>query len=77
MSNIKLKAAENAMVHVGARVNTAVAAMRRRSDEGQGAVEYVGVIVLVAIIIAALVGSGVGGTIADGLTRRVGEILGG
>ncbi|MFI1469607.1 hypothetical protein [Streptomyces wuyuanensis] len=77
MSNITLKAATNARVYVGSWAKTTVEAMQRRGDKGQGAVEYVGVIVLVALIIAALVGSGVAETIADGLTQRVGEILGG
>ncbi|MEV6781875.1 hypothetical protein [Streptomyces sp. NPDC051098] len=51
--------------------------MKERRDEGQGAVEYVGVIVLVALIIAALVGSGVATDIATGLKTKVTEILSG
>ncbi|GGK15167.1 hypothetical protein GCM10011583_53950 [Streptomyces camponoticapitis] len=77
MSNVTLKAATNAKLSVGTWANTAVAAMKRRSDKGQGAVEYVGVIVLVALIIAAIVGSGVADEIAGGLSEKVGEILGG
>ncbi|WP_330174913.1 hypothetical protein OG875_16015 [Streptomyces sp. NBC_01498] len=77
MSNVTLKAATNAKLYVGSWANTAVTAMKRRSDKGQGAVEYVGVIVLVALIIAAIVGTGVDETIADGLTTTVEEILGG
>ncbi|MFC8827609.1 hypothetical protein ACFT9I_19970 [Streptomyces sp. NPDC057137] len=77
MSNVTLRAATNARLSVGTWVNTAVAAMRRLGDKGQGAVEYVGVIVLVALIIAAIVGSDVDDAIADGLTSTVGEILGG
>ncbi|MFE1960052.1 hypothetical protein [Streptomyces sp. NPDC059479] len=77
MSNITLKAAAATKVYVGTWANTAVTAMKARRDKGQGAVEYVGVIVLVALIIAALVGSGVAETIANGLTTTVGEILGG
>ncbi|MEU4128678.1 hypothetical protein ACIOWI_07855 [Streptomyces sp. NPDC087659] len=77
MSNITLKAATNARVYVGSWAKTTVEAIQRRGDKGQGAVEYVGVIVLVALIIAALVGSGVADTIATGLTTKVGEILGG
>ncbi|MFI5757349.1 hypothetical protein [Streptomyces sp. NPDC051569] len=77
MSNITLKAATATKLYVGTWANTAVKTMKSRSDKGQGAVEYVGVIVLVALIIAALVGSGVADTIATGLTTKVGEILGG
>ncbi|WP_330173858.1 hypothetical protein OG875_09915 [Streptomyces sp. NBC_01498] len=77
MSNVTLKAATNAKLYVGSWANTAVTAMKRRSDKGQGAVEYVGVIVLVALIIAAIVGTGVDETIANGLTETVDGILSG
>ncbi|MEU0281307.1 hypothetical protein ACIOGX_24325 [Streptomyces sp. NPDC088147] len=75
MSNITLKAATNAKLYVGTWANTAVTAMKRRSDKGQGAVEYVGVIVLVALIIVAIVGTGVAEDIATGLSDKVSEIL--
>ncbi|TFE53900.1 hypothetical protein E3E14_08805 [Streptomyces sp. ICN441] len=77
MLNITRRTATNARVHVGNWAKTTAEAIRRRGDRGQGAVEYVGVIVLVALIIAALVGSGVAETIANGLTTQVGNILGG
>ncbi|MFG2757488.1 hypothetical protein [Streptomyces wuyuanensis] len=77
MSNITLKAATNARVYVGSWAKTTVEAIQRRGDQGQGAVEYVGVIVLVALIIAALVGSGVAESIASGLSNKVNEIIGG
>ncbi|WP_329147622.1 hypothetical protein OG275_24575 [Streptomyces niveus] len=69
MSKVALKAATH--------VKVSVKAMRRRSDKGQGTVEYVGVLVLVSLIIAAIVGSGVDESIAEGLSNTVGEILGG
>lgn len=71
------KAARQAKLSVATWVNTAVTAMRRRSDRGQGTVEYVGVLVLVSLIIAAIVGSGVDESIAEGLSSTVDEILGG
>ncbi|WP_405612966.1 hypothetical protein [Streptomyces sp. NBC_01508] len=77
MSNVTLKAATNVKLYVGTWANTAVTAMKRRSDRGQGAVEYVGVIVLVALIIAAIVGSGVAEDIGTGLSDTVTEILSG
>ncbi|MFI2289396.1 hypothetical protein [Streptomyces niveus] len=67
------KVAPKAATHV----KVSVKAMRRRSDKGQGTVEYVGVLVLVSLIIAAIVGSGVDESIAEGLSNTVGEILGG
>ncbi|MFE2595198.1 hypothetical protein ACWCOZ_04805 [Streptomyces sp. NPDC001840] len=75
MSNITLKAATAAKVYVGTWANTTVTAMKARRDKGQGAVEYVGVIVLVALIIVAIVGTGVAEDIAQGLTDKVTEIL--
>ncbi|WP_329076335.1 hypothetical protein OG211_24955 [Streptomyces niveus] len=67
------KVAPKAATHV----KVSVEEMRRRSDKGQGTVEYVGVLVLVSLIIAAIVGSGVDESIAEGLSNTVGEILGG
>lgn len=76
MSNVTLKAVIDSKLHAGAWASTAVAALKGRDDRGQGAVEYVGVLVLVALIIAAIVSSDVDGAIADGLTSTVAEILG-
>lgn len=77
MSNITQRTATAAKHYVGTWKNTTMATLKRHGDKGQGAVEYVGVIVLVALIIAALVGSGVAGTIANGLATQVNNILGG
>ncbi|EST28795.1 hypothetical protein [Streptomyces niveus] len=66
-----------AKVSVGTSANAAVTAMKRRSEKGQGTVEYVGVLVLVSLIIAAIVGSGVDESIAEGLSSTVDGILGG
>ncbi|WP_149183875.1 hypothetical protein [Streptomyces sp. TRM49041] len=77
MSNIALKALTQAKVYVGTWAKTTADALKRRGDGGQGAVEYVGVIILVGVIIAAVVGSGVGSTIATNLVARVTAIVGG
>ncbi|MEE1756292.1 hypothetical protein [Streptomyces sp. SP18CS02] len=77
MPNVTLKAASHAKVYVGTWAKTTATALRRRGDRGQGAVEYVGIIILVGVIIAAVVGSGVGNTIATGLVARVTAIVGG
>ncbi|MFI6086298.1 hypothetical protein ACIBBB_36145, partial [Streptomyces sp. NPDC051217] len=52
-------------------------ALRRSSQRGQGAIEYVGLIVVVAAIVGALVGTGVGPALADGISTQVCEITGG
>ncbi|MCQ6554557.1 hypothetical protein NPS70_15325 [Streptomyces sp. C10-9-1] len=75
MSDNTLKAAARVKVHIGSWADTAARSLRHRSDRGQGAVEYVGVIVLVALIIVAIVGTGVADDIAQGLTDKVSEIL--
>lgn len=47
-------------------------------DEGQGSVEYVGVVIAAAIIVLAILAaaSGLGSQIVGGLTRRIGEVAG-
>lgn len=50
-------------------------ARRRLSrEEGQTAAEYLGIILLVAVVIAAVVGSGVAGDIAGRIKDLVGNI---
>ncbi|MGW6800545.1 polymorphic toxin-type HINT domain-containing protein [Streptomyces sp. NPDC055039] len=49
----------------------------RRAQRGQGAVEYVGLVAVVAAIVATLVMTGVGPTIAEGLSTQVCRITGG
>ncbi|WP_242570476.1 polymorphic toxin-type HINT domain-containing protein [Streptomyces sp. NP-1717] len=51
--------------------------MRRTPQRGQGAVEYVGLVVVVAAIVAALVGTGVGPALAEGISTQVCRITGG
>ncbi|MCP9957521.1 hypothetical protein [Streptomyces sudanensis] len=77
MSNIALKALTQAKVYVGTWTRTTATALKHRGDRGQGAVEYVGIIILVGVIIAALVGSGIGDTIANGLRAQVAKVVGG
>lgn len=77
MSNIALKALTQAKVYVGTWASTSARALKRRGDAGQGVVEYVGIIILVGVIVAAVVGSGIGNTIATGLRAQVNKIIGG
>jgi Flp pilus assembly pilin Flp len=46
-------------------------------ERGQTAAEYLGVLLLVALVVAALLSVGIGGTIASSLQRAVCEISGG
>ncbi|ORT61113.1 hypothetical protein [Streptomyces sp. CB03238] len=67
----------NITLYVGTWAKTTAAALKRRGDRGQGAVEYVGIIILVGVIIAAVVGSGAGAAIANGLVTQITNIVGG
>ncbi|MFE0422202.1 hypothetical protein [Streptomyces sp. NPDC058953] len=75
MANATLKVLVKTRVHLGAWTAARAQALKERRDRGQGAVEYVGVIVLVGLIIAAIVGTGVHKDIATGLRSKVSDIL--
>jgi hypothetical protein len=49
--------------------------MKRRSDKGQGALEYVGITILVVAIVVALLNTNMGATIANKFTSKVNEVL--
>jgi pilus assembly protein Flp/PilA len=48
----------------------------RSGDRGQTAAEYMGIVVIVAIIIVAIATSNIGQTIADNITNKITEIFG-
>ncbi|MFF9338555.1 Flp family type IVb pilin [Streptomyces sp. NPDC014773] len=48
-----------------------------RGDRGQTAVEYLGIIVVVAAIIIAIAGTDIGSSIMDAITQKISEITGG
>ncbi|GAB6899776.1 hypothetical protein [Kineosporia succinea] len=50
--------------------------VRRRDDRGQTAAEYMGIVVIVAIIIVAIATSGIGTTIAGNITTKISQIFG-
>ncbi|MCP3755645.1 hypothetical protein [Streptomyces sp. TBY4] len=45
--------------------------VRRGGDEGQTVFEYLGIIVIIALIIAAIIGSG----LAASISRAIGQVL--
>jgi hypothetical protein len=49
---------------------------QRRDDRGQTAAEYMGIIVVVAAIIAAIIAAGIPALIVNGITAAIGEIAG-
>ena len=47
-----------------------------RRESGQTAAEYMGIVVIVAIIIVAIATSGIGATIAGNITAKIQQIFG-
>ncbi|MGW9435841.1 hypothetical protein [Streptomyces sp. NPDC055607] len=75
MSDTTLKAATTAKVYVGSWVNTRVDALQKRRDRGQGAMEYVGITILVVAILAALLATDMGTTIADKFKQKIESVI--
>ena len=50
---------------------------RLRSEKAQTAAEYLGIIVVAALIITAIIGTNIDQTIADGIKSQVDKIAGG
>ncbi|MCF3137436.1 Flp family type IVb pilin [Streptomyces olivochromogenes] len=60
--------------------NTTVAYLRTRvvrSDRGQTAVEYLGIIAVVVAIVLAITGTSIGQSIYDAITAKIAEVTGG
>jgi pilus assembly protein Flp/PilA len=69
MGDTMLKAATATKVYVGSWANATAERMRR--DRGQGAVEYLGVIVLVVAIILVLLNTNFGQQISDAIKKQI------
>lgn len=50
---------------------------RRAGDEGQTAVEYLGIIAVVVAIVLAITGTDIGQTIYNAITDKISEVTGG
>ncbi|MFF3212105.1 hypothetical protein ACFYYB_15750 [Streptomyces sp. NPDC002886] len=50
--------------------------LRRGADEGQTVFEYLGIIVIIALIIAAIIGSGLAANIANAIQAVLADITG-
>ncbi|MEU6771166.1 hypothetical protein [Streptomyces sp. NPDC046759] len=60
--------------------NTTVAYLQSRvarSDRGQTAVEYLGIIAVVVAIVLAITGTSIGQTIFDAITNKIAQVTGG
>ncbi|MFF5298619.1 MULTISPECIES: Flp family type IVb pilin [unclassified Streptomyces] len=61
-------------------INTTVTylqARAARSDKGQTAVEYLGIIAVVVAIVLAITGTDIGKSIYDAITTKITEVTGG
>lgn len=74
MNDKLLKPATAARVRVNGWLNTTATALRRRGDRGQGAVEYMGIIIVVVAIILVLTQTNFGTTIAGKITAAINKI---
>ncbi|MCA1221939.1 hypothetical protein [Streptomyces sp. 8L] len=74
MADTTKRLAARARTYAGTWANTTTQALKRRSDRGQGSIEYLGIIILVALIIVAVVATGIDGTIADALKSAVAKV---
>ncbi|MFD8258683.1 hypothetical protein ACFV19_06990 [Streptomyces griseoluteus] len=65
---------------MSAWANTAIAGLRARaarSDVGQTAVEYLGIIAVVVAIVVAITGTSIGQSIFDAISQKILELTGG
>lgn len=61
-------------------IHTTAAHLRARAardDQGQTAVEYLGIIAVVVAIVLAITGTDIGQTIYDAITQKIAEVTGG
>jgi Flp pilus assembly pilin Flp len=72
--NIALKAATAAQLRVTGWRNTAVARFNARTDKGQTSVEYLGIIAVVVLIVAAILGTNIGTTIYNAITSQIAKV---
>ncbi|WP_319020077.1 MULTISPECIES: hypothetical protein [unclassified Streptomyces] len=77
MKDAALKATATTRAYIGTWANTRIEKMRSRRDRGQGAIEYVGITILVVAIVVALLNTEMGDTIATAFTDAIGEVIGG
>ncbi|WUS98940.1 hypothetical protein OHA46_20670 [Streptomyces sp. NBC_00708] len=75
MKDIALKAATHTQTYVTHWANTTVDHMKRRRDRGQGAIEYVGITILVVAIVIALINTKMGTSIANKFKAKITSVL--
>jgi hypothetical protein len=74
MADTTRRLATRAKAYAGTWANTTAQPLRRRSDRGQGSIEYLGIIILVGLIIFAIVATGIDDTIANAIKSAVAKV---
>ncbi|MCG7526541.1 hypothetical protein MHW47_19070 [Streptomyces sp. OfavH-34-F] len=76
MKNITLRAAVRTQTHVNHWVDSTLDHVKRRKDRGQGAIEYVGITILVVAIVIALLNTNIGVSIGNTFREKIASVLG-
>jgi Flp pilus assembly pilin Flp len=74
--HIALRAVVASRSHLTGWKNTAIARINARSDRGQTSVEYLGIIAVVVLIVAAILGTNIGQTIYNAITTQIAKVAG-
>ena len=72
--HIALKTAAVIQSHLTGWRDTAIARTNTRSDRGQTSVEYLGIIAVVVLIVAAILGTNIGTTIYNAITSQIAKV---
>jgi len=72
--DIAVKAATATRVRVSGWQDTAIRRINARSDKGQTSVEYLGIIAVVVLIVAAILGTNIGQTIYQAITAQIAKV---
>lgn len=77
MTDMGLKAVTAAKVYMTGWRNSVLEGVESRKDKGQGAIEYVGITILVVAIVALLLQTNIGTEIANKFTEKIRSVLNG
>lgn len=72
--NIALKTATATRLRLSGWRDTAVARIGARADRGQTSVEYLGIIAVVVLIVAAILGTNIGTTIYNAIVSQIAKV---
>lgn len=77
MVDLMMKTAVRTQLAASDWLDSRIEAMRsRRGDRGQTAIEYLGIVVIIAAIILALNGTSIGQRIRSGINSKISSIVG-